>query len=51
MCSTVLLGLLHGGVKVLIFILSFIIEVFAKYYTGKADKETVAEKVHILDRE
>ena len=39
-CSTVLLGLLHGGVKVLIFILIFIFAVFAKYYTGKADKET-----------
>jgi hypothetical protein len=51
-CSTVLLGLLHGGVKVLIFILIFIFAVFAKYYTGKADKETfkrdsVVEKVQI----
>ena len=50
MYSTVLLAL-HGGVKAPIFILIFIFEVFAKYYTGKADKETVAEKVHILDRE
>ena len=39
MYSTVLLAL-HGGVKAPIFILIFIFEVFAKYYTGKADKET-----------